>query len=140
MELETLEILFDANTVKMQEALDKVLPKVESIMGKLENITGQSMKKTEENMSMDKGTTQFQKQLEKMNQTFEKVMSNLESSSKKSSETVGTNLSNGVKKARPKMNKEIDAMINDINAKMGQAKAAQEKVAFLKTQRQSASS
>lgn len=140
MELETLEILFDANTVKMQEALDKVLPKVESIMGKLENITGQSMKKTEENMSIDKGTTQFQKQLEKMNQTFEKVMSNLESSSKKSSETVGTNLSNGVKKARPKMNKEIDAMINDINAKMGQAKAAQEKVAFLKTQRQSASS
>ncbi len=140
MELETLEILFDANTVKMQEALDKVLPKVESIMGKLENITGQSMKKTEENMSMDKGTTQFQKQLEKMNQTFEKVMSNLESSSKKSSETVGTNLSNGVKKARPKMNKEIDAMINDINAKMGQAKAAQEKVAYLKSQRQSASS
>lgn len=140
MELETLEILFDANTVKMQEALDKVLPKVESIMGKLENITGQSMKKTEENMSMDKGTTQFQKQLEKMNQTFEKVMSNLESTSKKSSETVGTNLSNGVKKARPKMNKEIDAMINDINAKMGQAKAAQEKVAYLKTQRQSASS
>ena len=140
MELETLEILFDANTVKMQEALDKVLPKVESIMGKLENITGQSMKKTEENMSMDKGTTQFQKQLEKMNQTFEKVMSNLESTSKKSSETVGTNLSNGVKKARPKMNKEIDSMINEINAKMGQAKAAQEKVAYLKSQRQSASS
>lgn len=140
MELETLEILFDANTVKMQEALDKVLPKVESIMGKVENITGQSMKKTEENMSMDKGTTQFQKQLEKMNQTFEKVMNNLESTSKKSSETVGTNLSNGVKKARPKMNKEIDAMINDINAKMGQAKAAQEKVAYLKSQRQSASS
>ncbi len=138
MELETLEILFDANTVKMQEALDKVLPKVESIMGKLENITGQSMKKTEENMSMDKGATQFQKHLEKMNQTFEKVMNNLESTSKKSSETVGTNLSNGVKKARPKMNKEIDAMINDINAKMGQAKAAQEKVAYLKTQRQSA--
>lgn len=38
------------------------------------------------------------------------------------------------------MNKEIDAMINDINAKMGQAKAAQEKVAYLKSQRQSASS
>ena len=38
MELETLEILFDANTAKMDEALSKVLPRVEAIMSKFENI------------------------------------------------------------------------------------------------------
>lgn len=97
------------------------------------------MKKTEDNMNIDKGATQFGKQLEKMNQTFEKMMGHLESSSKKSSESIGDNLSTGFKKARPKVSKEIDAMLNEINAKMGQAKAAQEKVAYLKSQRQSSS-
>lgn len=139
MELETLEILFDANTAKMDEALSKVLPRVEAIMSKFENITGKSMKKTEDNLNIDKGATQFGKQLEKMNQTFEKMMGHLESSSKKSSESIGNNLSTGFKKARPKVSKEIDAMLNEINAKMGQAKAAQEKVAYLKSQRQSSS-
>lgn len=139
MELETLEILFDANTAKMDEALSKVLPRVEAIMSKFDNITGKSMKKTEDNLNIDKGATQFGKQLEKMNQTFEKMMGHLESSSKKSSESIGDNLSTGFKKARPKVSKEIDAMLNEINAKMGQAKAAQEKVAYLKSQRQSSS-
>lgn len=139
MELETLEILFDANTAKMDEALSKVLPRVEAIMSKFENITGKSMKKTEDSLNIDKGATQFGKQLEKMNQTFEKMMGHLESSSKKSSESIGDNLSTGFKKARPKVSKEIDAMLNEINAKMGQAKAAQEKVAYLKSQRQSSS-
>lgn len=139
MELETLEILFDANTAKMDEALSKVLPRVEAIMSKFENITGKSIKKTEDNLNIDKGATQFGKQLEKMNQTFEKMMGHLESSSKKSSESIGDNLSTGFKKARPKVSKEIDAMLNEINAKMGQAKAAQEKVAYLKSQRQSSS-
>lgn len=139
MELETLEILFDANTAKMDEALSKVLPRVEAIMSKFENITGKSMKKTEDNLNIDKGATQFSKQLEKMNQTFEKMMGHLESTSKKSSESIGDNLSTGFKKARPKVSKEIDAMLNEINAKMGQAKAAQEKVAYLKSQRQSSS-
>jgi len=75
-----------------------------------------------------------------MTETFEKMMSKMEQTTKKSSENIGNNLSTGVKKARPKVSKEVDAMVNEINAKMGQAKAAQEKVAYLKSQRQSASS
>jgi phage-related protein len=139
MELETLEVLLDVNTARVQASLDKIMPNIESAMSKIQNITGKSMKKTEDNMNIDKGATQFGKQLEKMNQTFEKMMGHLESSSKKSSESIGDNLSTGFKKARPKVSKEIDAMLNEINAKMGQAKAAQEKVAYLKSQRQSSS-
>ena len=139
MELETLEVLLDVNTARVQASLDKIMPNIESAMSKIQNITGKSMKKTEDNLNIDKGATQFGKQLEKMNQTFEKMMGHLESSSKKSSESIGDNLSTGFKKARPKVSKEIDAMLNEINAKMGQAKAAQEKVAYLKSQRQSSS-
>ncbi|WP_251920048.1 phage tail protein [Lactococcus lactis] len=139
MELETLEVLLDVNTARVQASLDKIMPNIESAMSKIQNITGKSMKKTEDNLNIDKGATQFGKQLEKMNQTFEKMMGHLESSSKKSSESIGNNLSTGFKKARPKVSKEIDAMLNEINAKMGQAKAAQEKVAYLKSQRQNSS-
>ncbi|WP_218009022.1 hypothetical protein, partial [Bacillus thuringiensis] len=98
------------------------------------------MNRTEKSMDIEKGTTRFTQQIEKMNQNFEKMLGKMEDTTKKSSESIGSNLSSGVKKARPKVSKEIDAMLNDINAKMGQAKAAQEKVAYLKSQRQSASS
>lgn len=135
MELETLEILFDANTAKMDAALEKIWPKVESIMSKIEDMTGNSMKKTEDSMNIDKGVTQFSKQLEKASEAFEKVTNNLENMSKKSSDTIGTNLSSGIEKARPKVSKEVDAMLNEINAKMSQASAAQNKIAYLQSQR-----
>lgn len=139
MELETLEVLLDINLAKVDEALDRFMPQIENAMSKIERITGNSMGKTEKNMDIEKGTTNFNKQLEKMTQTFEKTMSNLEKTTKQSSDSVGNNLSSGIRKARPKVTKEIDAMVNEINSKMGQAKAAQEKVAYLKSQRQSAS-
>lgn len=91
-------------------------------------------------MDIEKGASNFTKQLEKMNQALEKTLANFERSTKQSSETAGDNFATGVRKARPKVTKEIDAMVNEINAKMGQAKAAQEKVAYLKSQRQTASS
>lgn len=140
MELETLEVLLDINMSQMQEKIDRVMPNLEGMMSRIEKLTGNSMNRTEKSMDIEKGTTRFTQQIEKMNQNFEKMLDKMESTTKKSSESIGNNLSSGVKKARPKVSKEIDAMLNDINAKMGQAKAAQEKVAYLKSQRQSASS
>lgn len=140
MELETLEVLLDINTERVQETIERVLPQIENMMSRFEQISGRTMGKTEKNLDIDKGATNFSKQLEKMNQHFEKTMTNLEKTSKVSGDNVGNNFASGVRKARPKATKEIDAMVNEINAKMGQAKAAQEKVAYLKSQRQSASS
>lgn len=140
MELETLEVLLDINTERVNAALERVLPQIEGALGRIERMSGSSMGKTEKNMDIDKGASNFTKQLEKMSQTLEKTMANFEKSTKQTSEAVGANLATGVRKARPKVTKEIDAMVNEINAKMGQAKAAQEKVAYLKSQRQSASS
>ncbi|MCD1023463.1 transglycosylase SLT domain-containing protein [Enterococcus sp. SMC-9] len=140
MELETLEVLLDVNTARVEESLERVLPQIESAMNRIQQISGNSMDRTEKNMNIEKGTSNFSKQLDKMNQTLEKTMSNFEKTTKQSSEQVGDNFSSGIRNARPKVTKEIDAMVNEINAKMGQAKAAQEKVAYLKSQRQSASS
>lgn len=140
MELETLEVLLDVNTEKVQASMEKFMPQIESMMSRFEQISGRTMGKTEKNLDIDKGATNFMKQLEKMNQHFEKTMANLEKTSKVFGDNVGSNFASGVRKARPKATKEIDAMVNEINAKMGQAKAAQEKIAYLKSQRQSASS
>lgn len=140
MELETLEVLLDINTARVEQSLERVLPQIESAMSRIQQMSGNSMDRTEKNMDIDKGASNFTKQLEKMNQTLEKTLANFERSTKQSSEAAGDNFSSGIRKARPKVTKEIDAMVNEINAKMGQAKAAQEKVAYLKSQRQTASS
>lgn len=140
MELETLEVLLDINTARVEQSLERVLPQIESAMSRIQQMSGNSMDRTEKNMDIEKGASNFTKQLEKMNQALEKTLSNFERSTKLSSEAAGENFSSGIRKARPKVTKEIDAMVNEINAKMGQAKAAQEKVAYLKSQRQTASS
>lgn len=140
MELETLEILLDINTARVEQSLERVLPQIESAMSRIQQMSGNSMDRTEKNMDIEKGASNFTKQLEKMNQALEKTLANFERSTKQSSEAAGDNFATGVRKARPKVTKEIDAMVNEINAKMGQAKAAQEKVAYLKSQRQTASS
>lgn len=140
MELETLEVLLDINTARVEQSLENVLPKIEGAMNRIQQLSGNSMDRTEKNMNIEKGANNFSKQLDKMTQMLEKSLNNFERSTKQTSETVGDNFSSGIRKARPKVTKEIDAMVNEINAKMGQAKAAQEKVAYLKSQRQSASS
>ena len=140
LELETLEVLLDINTARVEQSLERFLPQIENFMSRIQQISGNSMDRTEKNMDIEKGASNFTKQLEKMNQALEKTLANFERSTKQSSEAAGDNFATGVRKARPKVTKEIDAMVNEINAKMGQAKAAQEKVAYLKSQRQTASS
>lgn len=140
LELETLEVLLDINTARVEQSLENVLPKIEGALNRIQQISGNTMDRTEKNMDIEKGASNFTKQLEKMNQALEKTLSNFERSTKQSSEAAGDNFSSGIRKARPKVTKEIDAMVNEINAKMGQAKATQEKVAYLKSQRQTASS
>ena len=139
IELETLEVLLDVNTQKMQESLERVMPNIENMMKRIEQTTGYSMNKTEQNMDVSKGTTKFNQQLERLNQNVERMFKNMEQTTAKSSENIGNSMANGVKRARPKVSKEIDAMVKEMNAKLGQAKAQQEKIAYLRSQRQNAS-
>lgn len=139
IELETLEVLLEFNTARLQESLDKVMPNLENFFKRMESTSNQSMNRTESNMDITKGANRFADQLERMNKMLESNFKKMQQTSQKSSESVGDSVASGIRRARPKMSKEIDAMVKEMNAKMGQASAAQEKIAYLRSQRQSAS-
>ena len=136
MDLETLQVVLEMNTEKVQAAVDRILPTINNMMAKIERVTGKSMDQTEKNMDINKGAANMEKQLEKMNKIVEKQMAATEKLVEKMSANTGKNMSNGFTKARSQVNKDVDAIVKDINAKMMQAKSQQEKLAFLKTQRQ----
>lgn len=138
IELETLEVLLKVNTENIQKSVEKVFPQFEKMLKRMESMTGSSFGKTEKNMSVEKGSDTVAKQLEKINKNVENSMKHMESITEKSAAKSGTNLSKGFARGRTTASKEIDAMVNEINAKMGQAKAQQEKLAYLKSQRQGA--
>ena len=138
MELETLEIFIEANLEKMEEQLAKVTPFVEKTMARMSQITGQEINKTEQNMNVDKGTSRIISQLEKMNSQLTKQFEKLEKTSEQSGANVTKGMSKGFRSGKANISKDVESVINEINAKMGQAKAQQEKLAFLKSKRQGA--
>ncbi|EMW5628180.1 transglycosylase SLT domain-containing protein [Enterococcus faecalis] len=139
MELETLEVLLDVNLSKIDAAMEKVWPKFDSMLKKIEGTSKDSMDKTEKNLNIDKGVQAFSKQLDELSKNVERMTNTISKNTKDASSNIGNNFASGIRKAKPKVSKEVDALVNEINAKMGQAKAAQEKVAYLKSQRQDAS-
>ncbi|EMW5650022.1 TPA: transglycosylase SLT domain-containing protein [Enterococcus faecalis] len=139
MELETLEVLLDVNLSKIDAAMEKVWPKFDSMLKKIEGTSKDSMDKTEKNLNIDKGVQAFSKQLDELSKNVEHMTNTISKNTKDASSNIGNNFASGIRKAKPKVSKEVDALVNEINAKMGQAKAAQEKVAYLKSQRQDAS-
>ncbi|EJC3117148.1 transglycosylase SLT domain-containing protein [Enterococcus faecalis] len=139
MELETLEVLLDVNLSRIDAAMEKVWPKFDSMLKKIEGTSKDSMDKTEKNLNIDKGVQAFSKQLDELSKNVERMTNTISKNTKDASSNIGNNFASGIRKARPKVSKEVDALVNEINAKMGQAKAAQEKVAYLKSQRQDAS-
>ena len=140
MDLETLQVVLEMNVEKVQASIDKILPSINNMMAKIERVTGKSMDQTEKKMDIDKGTANVEKQLEQMNKIVEKQLASTEKLVERMSANTGKNLSKGFAKGRTQVNKDVDALVKDINAKMMQAKSQQEKLAFLKTQRQTASS
>ncbi|EIB6793339.1 transglycosylase SLT domain-containing protein [Enterococcus faecalis] len=139
MELETLEVLLDVNLSRIDAAMEKVWPKFDSMLKKIEGTSKDSMDKTEKNLNIDKGVQAFSKQLDELSKNVERMTNTISKNTKDASSNIGNNFASGIRKAKPKVSKEVDALVNEINAKMGQAKAAQEKVAYLKSQRQDAS-
>ncbi|MGL9920990.1 phage tail protein [Enterococcus sp. DIV1758] len=139
IELETLEVLLDVNLSRIDAAMEKVWPKFDSMLKKIEGTSKDSMDKTEKNLNIDKGVQAFSKQLDELSKNVERMTNTISKNTKDASSDIGNNFASGIRKAKPKVSKEVDALVNEINAKMGQAKAAQEKVAYLKSQRQDAS-
>lgn len=138
MELEKLEVVLEMNTEKVRAAVAGILPTINDMMSKIERMTGKSMDQTEKKMDVTDGTDKIVKQLEEMNKNAAKQMEQLQKISERAAVNVGTSMSKGLKQSRSKVNKDVDAIVKEINAKMMQAKSQQEKLALLKAKRQSA--
>ena len=54
LELETLEVLLDINTARVEQSLESVLPKIEGAMSRIQQMSGNSMDRTEKNMDIEK--------------------------------------------------------------------------------------
>ncbi|MBO0476163.1 phage tail protein [Vagococcus sp. DIV0080] len=140
MELETLEIFIEANTEKIQAQLEPLAPFFDKVFNNIERITGQSINKTEKNMDVGSGVNNVNKQFEQMTKMIQKQTDMMEKITTSSTNNINKGLSKGFQQSRKTVGKEVDALVKDINAKMGRAKAEQEKLAFLQAQRQDASS
>lgn len=140
MELETLEIFIEANTEKIQAQLEPLMPYFDKVFGNIERITGQSINKTEKKMDVGDGVNNINKQFEDMQKMYKKNLDLMEKITSSSTANIEKGLTKGFQQSRKTVGKEVDALVKDINNKMGRAKAEQEKLAFLQAQRQDASS
>lgn len=135
MELERLEVVLEMNTARFEESMKKVMPQITSMLNRIEQATGRNKKTIENNMDMTSATKKLDKTLNDFTNNFAKQLKKAEDVSKKSVAVTGRNLEQGFKKTRTSAGKEVDLMIGDINAKMKQAQAAQNKIAHLTAQR-----
>ena len=118
MDLETLQVVFDANTEQLQASMNKILPIIESVTNKIERTTGISMNKTEDNLDMSKPVAKMQAQYEKMTDQATKSLEKLEKITDQSTNRTTSNLSKGYEQARSKVSKNVDAMVREIKSKM----------------------
>lgn len=139
LELETLEVLLKVNTEHIKQSISKVMPDINSLMSKIEGTTGRSMAKTERSLDISDTVKKLENTFSKFSSSFEKQLDRLETTSKQKSSAVASNMQQGFKRTRTQAGKEVDLMIKDIDAKMGQAKAAQARIANLTAKRATSS-
>lgn len=130
MDLETLQIVIEANAEKVKENLDKIVPYIEAQMKKIEGVTKRGIGKTESNLSLEKSVEKLSDQVENMTKKTKKQMDQLDKVMSSATSKASASLVNGISKGRRNSTKEIDAMVNEIEAKMNQARAKQQSFAL----------
>lgn len=136
MELEKLEVIITANADLVEKNLSKVMPMVEKIM----KSTGQSVErgtdKIDKSLDFSESVSRVEKQMQQILGAMTKQSKMMEQSAQSMGDNVGRNISNGFTKAKKSVGKDVDAMVNEISAKMGQARAKQADIAYKQAQRQ----
>ncbi|MBO0413231.1 hypothetical protein JZO81_19420 [Enterococcus hulanensis] len=138
MELETLEIIFDANIERVEEKMAPFISSMEKAMGKLSSITNKGTESVEKDLSSNTGFEKMNKNLEKLTSSVEKNFSKMEQAASDSGKKTGSALSSGVSKGVSKMSQDVQSQIDKVNIKMQQARAAQQKISNLQSDRNGA--
>lgn len=140
MELETLEVYIDANLSRINEQLEKIYPAFEKVFSRVEQITGASMDKTEKSMDISKGSNKLIDEVKKINENMSKQFDNMSKNAESSMSKTGDGMAKGMAASRVKVGKEVDQLVNNVNSKMDQARAIQQKVSFLQNKKAVATS
>lgn len=140
MELETLEVYIDANLSRINEQLEKIYPAFEKAFSKVEQITGASMDKTEKSMDISKGSNKLIDEVKKINDNMSKQFDNMSKNAESSMSKTGDGMAKGMATSRIKVGKEVDQLVNNVNSKMDQARAIQQKVSYLQNKKAVATS
>ncbi|WHQ78075.1 hypothetical protein QFC96_09620 [Latilactobacillus curvatus] len=140
MELETLEVYIDANLSRINEQLEKIYPAFEKVFSRVEQITGASMDKTEKSMDISKGSNKLIDEVKKINENMSKQFDNMSKNAESSMSKTGDGMAKGMAASRVKVGKEVDQLVNNVNSKMDQARAIQQKVSYLQNKKAVATS
>lgn len=140
MELETLEVYIDANLSRINEQLEKIYPAFEKAFSKVEQITGASMDKTEKSMDISKGSNKLIDEVKKINDNMSKQFDNMSKNAESSMSKTGDGMAKGMAASRVRVGKEVDQLVNNVNSKMDQARAIQQKVSYLQNKKAVATS
>ncbi|WP_143463223.1 phage tail protein [Levilactobacillus enshiensis] len=131
MDLETLQVIFDVNTEKIQPKLDAMQRKFSGFFSK---INGSS----EKDMDVSKGQEKVLDQIQQMNDRTKAFMDKFDDILSGGSSKGVKALSTNVSRMKTSTMKDVSAMVSDINSKMESARAAEERMMNLKGLRRDA--
>ncbi|WP_243148544.1 hypothetical protein [Oenococcus sicerae] len=139
MELEELEVLFKVNTAQIQPMLDKLQSSFQQALGKTADTAKSGMEKTENALNISKGIDKVSTQLSQMNEKLGGYFSRMSDTASQGSDKIGQATGKMFTGTKTQVSKDLDGVVQTINAKMSQAKAAQAKMHDLMNQKSSLS-
>lgn len=131
MDLDTLQVIFDMNTERIKPKLDQLKQTISESLGGISDTTKKEGDKAGDNIDFSRITEKMGKEFEatqqKIDEFSDKVKSSLEGTDD-GTKSVTKNFT----KMRSSVGKNVDAMVAEIDAKMDQARAAQQRMSNLK--------
>lgn len=132
MKLEELEVLLKVN----MEGVQGVVNRFKEAMKSVKQSTGKTADSTKNDFSaMSKQTEDLTKQAKKVSDEVKKRTEDINDTVKTVTDSMPKNFSKGFSKARKTVGKDVQSIVDDINSKMSQATAAQQKLAHLKAKK-----
>ncbi|VDG18250.1 hypothetical protein [Lactobacillus brevis] [Lactiplantibacillus mudanjiangensis] len=138
MDLETLQVIFEMNTEKIKPKLDELQEKFSDVIGAIKGDTKSGMSDAEDSMDVGKGQQKVQEQMSEMNDRVEEFSKKIQSAMENGTGAASKAASSNFSRMKTNTTKEVGAMVADINTKMDQARAAEERMMNLKGLRQDA--
>lgn len=132
MDLETLQVIFDMNTERIQPKLDALQQKFSRVFDRLEGTAKSGSEKTEDSMSVSEGSKKMADELGELNDKTKGMMDKFNTIINGGAEKAAKSMTGNMGKMRTDTMKSVDSMVADIDSKMDQAHAAQERMMNLR--------